>query len=51
MNLKMMALLEYVEVMNMCASCQCYIESEHDIIPKSNDEEAMLSEALYLANK
>ncbi len=34
--------------MNMCASCQCYIESQHNIIPKSNDEEAMLSEALYL---
>jgi|TARA_B110000908_G_scaffold52771_1_gene64376 2Fe-2S ferredoxin len=34
--------------MNMCASCQCYIESQHNIIPKSDDEEAMLSEALYL---
>ena len=34
--------------MAMCASCQCYIESEHDLIPKSDDEEAMLSEAFYL---
>jgi len=36
--------------MAMCASCQCYIESQHDLVPKSEDEEAMLSEALYLEN-
>lgn len=34
--------------MAMCASCQCYIESQHNLIPKSDDEKAMLSEALYL---
>jgi|TARA_B110000259_G_C14001149_1_gene396331 ferredoxin len=34
--------------MAMCASCQCYIESQHNLTPKSDDEEAMLSEAIYL---
>ena len=31
--------------MAMCASCQCYIISEHILSPKTEDEEAMLSEA------
>jgi 2Fe-2S ferredoxin len=31
--------------MAMCASCQCYINSDHDLPEKSDDEEAMLSEA------
>lgn len=31
--------------MAMCASCQCYVESEHQLPEKSDDEEAMLSEA------
>ncbi len=31
--------------MAMCASCQCYVLSEHDLPEKSDDEEAMLSEA------
>lgn len=31
--------------MAMCASCQCYVESDHDLPEMSNDEEAMLSEA------
>ncbi|NKI31606.1 2Fe-2S iron-sulfur cluster-binding protein [Croceivirga thetidis] len=31
--------------MAMCASCQCYIESAHDLPEKSDDEEAMLAEA------
>lgn len=31
--------------MAMCASCQCYIESNHDLPEMSDDEEAMLSEA------
>ena len=31
--------------MAMCASCQCYIKSEHELPEKSDDEEAMLSEA------
>ena len=32
----------------MCASCQCYIESDHELPEKSDEEEAMLSEALYV---
>tara|TARA_B110000093_G_scaffold17112_1_gene15719 strand:+ start:477 stop:797 length:321 start_codon:yes stop_codon:yes gene_type:complete len=34
--------------MAMCASCQCYLESEHDLPEKSDDEEAMLSEAFHV---
>ena len=31
--------------MAMCASCQCYIESNHQLTEKLEDEDAMLSEA------
>ncbi len=31
--------------MAMCASCQCYVLSNHELPEKSDDEEAMLSEA------
>ncbi|MEN1783844.1 MAG: 2Fe-2S iron-sulfur cluster-binding protein [Bacteroidota bacterium] len=31
--------------MAMCASCQCYVLSDHVLPEKSDDEEAMLSEA------
>tara|TARA_R110002074_G_scaffold197610_1_gene364661 strand:- start:4019 stop:4351 length:333 start_codon:yes stop_codon:yes gene_type:complete len=31
--------------MAMCASCQCYIKSEHELPEMSDDEEAMLAEA------
>ncbi len=31
--------------MAMCASCQCYITSETELLEMSDDEEAMLSEA------
>ncbi len=31
--------------MAMCASCQCYIKSNHELPEKSDDEEAMLAEA------
>ena len=34
--------------MAMCASCQCYIESSHELSPMSDEEEAMLSEAFYV---
>lgn len=34
--------------MALCASCQCYIDSDHELPEKSDDEEAMLSEALYV---
>ncbi len=32
----------------MCASCQCYILSAHLLPEKSDEEEAMLSEAFYV---
>ena len=34
--------------MAMCASCQCYVLSDHELAEKSPDEEAMLSEALHV---
>ncbi|MEX0314548.1 MAG: 2Fe-2S iron-sulfur cluster-binding protein [Allomuricauda sp.] len=34
--------------MAMCASCQCYVKSEHELPEKSDDEEAMLAEAFFV---
>ena len=34
--------------MALCASCQCYILSDHPLPEKSNDEEAMLAEAFFV---
>lgn len=34
--------------MAMCASCQCYVLTEHTLPEKSDDEEAMLAEAFYV---
>ena len=34
--------------MAMCASCQCYVNSEHNLPKMTDDEEAMLSEAFYV---
>ncbi|MEK9602909.1 MAG: 2Fe-2S iron-sulfur cluster-binding protein [Flavobacteriaceae bacterium] len=34
--------------MAMCASCQCYVLSGHELAEKTPDEEAMLSEAFYV---
>jgi 2Fe-2S ferredoxin len=31
--------------MAMCASCQCYIKSNHELPEKTDDEDAMLAEA------
>lgn len=31
--------------MAMCVSCQCYVTSNHDILEKQDEEDAMLSEA------
>lgn len=31
--------------MAMCASCQCYVESNHELPPMSDDEDAMLGQA------
>lgn len=35
----------------MCASCQCYITSDHALPEKSDDEQAMLSEALFVNDR
>ena len=34
--------------MAMCASCQCYIKSNHNLPEMTDEEEAMLSEAFYV---
>lgn len=34
--------------MAMCASCQCYVKSNHELPEKSDEEDAMLSEAFYV---
>tara|TARA_R110002073_G_scaffold157738_2_gene313154 strand:+ start:21805 stop:22140 length:336 start_codon:yes stop_codon:yes gene_type:complete len=34
--------------MAMCASCQCYVLSNHELPEMQDDEEAMLSEAFYV---
>lgn len=34
--------------MAMCASCQCYVLSNHDLPQMEDNEEAMLSEAFFV---
>ncbi len=34
--------------MAMCASCQCYIKSDHQLLEMSDDEDLMLAEAFYV---
>lgn len=34
--------------MAMCASCQCYVQSDHELLEKEDAEEAMLAEAFYV---
>ena len=34
--------------MAMCASCQCYVTSEHELPEMEYDEEAMLAEAFHV---
>lgn len=34
--------------MAMCASCQCYVESAHELPEISDDEDAMLAEAFHV---
>lgn len=34
--------------MAMCASCQCYIISDHELPEMQDDEDAMLAEAFYV---
>ncbi|MDY0781339.1 2Fe-2S iron-sulfur cluster-binding protein [Tenacibaculum sp. IB213877] len=34
--------------MAMCASCQCYVLSDHELPEMGDEEEAMLAEAFYV---
>jgi 2Fe-2S ferredoxin len=34
--------------MAMCASCQCYVNSDHKLPEMSDDEDAMLAEAFHV---
>jgi ferredoxin len=34
--------------MAMCASCQCYVQSKHELPEISDDEDAMLAEAFHV---
>lgn len=34
--------------MAMCASCHCYVESDHDIFDRNDDEEDMLDQAFFV---
>jgi 2Fe-2S ferredoxin len=34
--------------MAMCASCHCYVESDHDLKEPSEDEEDMLDQAFFV---
>lgn len=34
--------------MAMCASCQCYVKSDHQLPEMSPDEDLMLAEAFYV---
>ena len=36
--------------MAMCASCQCYITSDHELPEMNPDEDLMLAEAFYVQN-
>jgi len=56
MNLNLMEVLKLHEFdvegtcggMAMCASCHCYVESDHDLGERSDDEEDMLDEAFFV---
>ena len=56
MNMNMMELCKSYELpvegtcggMAMCASCHIYIESNHDLGSRNDDEEAMLDQAFFV---
>lgn len=59
MNMNLMELVRSYELaaegtigicggMAMCASCQCYVLSDHQLPEMGPDEEAMLAEAFYV---
>lgn len=59
MNLNMMEVCKMNELpvegicggMAMCASCHLYIESDHELPDKTEDEENMLDEAFFVDNE
>lgn len=56
MNMNLMELCKAHELpvegtcggMALCASCQCYLESDHALAEQSDDELDMLDQALYV---
>lgn len=56
MNMNLMELCKAYELpvkgtcggMAMCASCHCYVESEHELKEASEDEEDMLDQAFFV---
>lgn len=56
MNMNIMELCKSYELpvegtcggMAMCASCQCYLESEHELPEQSDDELDMLDQAFFV---
>ncbi len=56
MNMNVMELCKSYELpvegtcggMAMCASCQCYVNSDHPLPEKSDDEEDMLDQAFHV---
>lgn len=56
MNMNMMELCKSYDLpvegtcggMAMCASCHMYIESEHSLLDRNDDEEAMLDQAFFV---
>jgi len=56
MNLNLMEVLKSYELpvegtcggMALCASCHCYVESEHELPEQSADEEDMLDQAFFV---
>ncbi|MEM6344349.1 MAG: 2Fe-2S iron-sulfur cluster-binding protein [Bacteroidota bacterium] len=56
MNMNLMEICKAYELpvkgtcggMAMCASCHCYIESEHELKEATDDEEDMLDQAFFV---
>ena len=56
MNMNMMELCKSYELpvegtcggMAMCASCHMYVMSDHDMLVRNDDEEAMLDQAFFV---